>query len=99
MNMQESSLEKRLRLEVKKHGGRALKFVSPGKRGVPDRLVLKPGGRAIFVEMKAPGKPLEPLQLKRAKQLRTLGFQVYKIDSIEDIKNFIQEEFKPGGDA
>jgi len=91
--MQESSLEKRLRLEVKKHGGRALKFISPGKRGVPDRLVLKSGGQALFVEMKVPGKPLRPLQLKRVEQLRTLGFKVYKIDSIEDIKNFIQEEF------
>lgn len=91
--MQESNLEKRLRLEVKKHGGIALKFISPGKRGVPDRLVLKSGGQAVFVEMKAPGKPLEPLQRKRAKQLRELGFKVYKIDSIEDINSFIRGEF------
>jgi len=99
MKMQESTLEKRLRLEVGKHGGLALKFISPGKRGVPDRLVLKPGGQALFAEMKDAGKPLEPLQRKRADQLRALGFKVYKIDSIEDIKNFIREEFKPGGDA
>jgi len=91
--MQESSFEKRLRREVEKHGGLALKFVSPGKRGVPDRLVLKSGGHAIFVEMKAPGKPLEPLQRKRSEQLRILGFPVYKIDSIEDITMFIREEF------
>ena len=92
--MQESNLEKKLRLEVKKHGGQALKFTSPGKRGVPDRLVLLPEGKAIFVEMKAPGKPLEPLQKKRANELRVLGFKVYKIDSISDIENFIMEVFK-----
>ena len=91
--MQESSLEKRLRLEVKKHGGKALKFVSPGKRGVPDRLILKPEGQAIFVELKKPGQPLEPLQQKRAEELKSLGFQVFKIDSKEDIKNFIREVF------
>ncbi len=91
--MQESTLEKRLRLEVGKHGGLALKFISPGKRGVPDRLVLVPMGRAVFVEMKAPSKPLEPLQKKRTEELKNLGFKVYKIDSNTDIKNFIQEEF------
>ena len=92
--MQESSLEKRLRLEVNKYGGQAYKFTSPGKRGVPDRLVLLPEGRAIFVEMKAPAKPLEPLQKKRANELKALGFKVYKIDSHADIDNFIMEVFK-----
>lgn len=91
--MSESTLEKRLRLEVKKHGGQALKFISPGKRGVPDRLILKSGGQAVFVEMKDAGKSLEPLQCKRTDELRRLGFKVYKIDSIEDIRDFIQEEF------
>jgi hypothetical protein len=43
--------------------------------------------------MKAPGKPLEPLQKKRAAELKEMGFRVYKIDSVKDIKNFIQEEF------
>lgn len=91
--MQESYLEKKLKDGVLKCGGQALKFVSPGRRGVPDRLILKPEGQAIFVEMKAPGKPLEPLQRKRADQLRALGFKVYKLDSIEDVEKFIQEEF------
>ena len=91
--MQESSLEKRLRLEVKKYGGKAFKFVSPGKNGMPDRIVLLPGGRAIFVEMKQLGKSLEPLQGKRRDELSQLGFQVFKIDSKEDIKKFIQEVF------
>lgn len=91
--MQESSLEKRLRLAVKKSGGKAYKFTSPGRSGMPDRLILKPGGQALFVEMKAPGKPLKPLQEKRSLELAVLGFKYYKIDSLDDIQKFIREEF------
>lgn len=92
--MQESTLEKRFKLEIEKHGGQALKFVSTNKRGMPDRLVLIPGGKTVFVELKAPGKPLGPLQKKRADELRALGFKVFKIDSKDDIKSFIQEVFE-----
>jgi len=92
--MQESSLEKTFRNQVQKNGGLAWKFISPSKRGVPDRIVLVPGGQAIFVEMKALGEPLEPLQKKRKTELEALGFQVYKIDSVDDIGQFIQEVFK-----
>ena len=46
----ESIIEKHLVAEVKKAGGRAYKFVSPGRRSVPDRIVLLPGGRLVFVE-------------------------------------------------
>lgn len=89
--MRESTLEHRLVREVERIGGRALKWVSPGNRGVPDRIVILPGGRTAFVEMKAPGKPLEPLQVKWAKTLRNFGFAVYKIDSNEGIDRFIRE--------
>jgi len=89
--MSESKLEKRLVSEVKRIGGRAPKWTSPGNRGVPDRLVILPGGRTIYVEMKAPGKPLEPLQVRWAKILRNMGHQVYKIDSNDDIDKFINE--------
>jgi len=89
--MRESKLERRLVSEIKRIGGIAPKFVSPGNRGVNDRLVILSGGRTIYVEMKAPGKPLEPLQERWAKILRNLGHQVYKIDSNEDIDKFIKE--------
>lgn len=69
----------------------ALKFVSPGMAGIPDRLVLLPKGRIYFVELKAPGKNLRPLQVKRKKQLEALGFKVYVIDSYEKIQLFIDE--------
>lgn len=92
--MRESYLEKKLKIAVEKQGGKALKLTSPGKAGMPDRLILIPGGRVIFVEMKAPGKKLRPLQQKRFKQLQNLGFQVYKIDSMEGVSEFVTEVFE-----
>lgn len=89
--MRESTLEQRLVREVERIGGLAPKWVSPGNRGVPDRIVILPHGRVVFVEMKAPGKQLQPLQRKWMKTLRSLGHRVYKIDSAEDIERFIQE--------
>lgn len=75
-NMQEKNIERRLMNETKKRGGLAVKFVSPGFDGVPDRLVLLPHGKLAFVELKAPGKTLRPLQVRRKKQLEGLGFSV-----------------------
>ncbi|GIM47019.1 hypothetical protein DNHGIG_25680 [Collibacillus ludicampi] len=89
--MRESSLERRLVREVERIGGRAPKWVSPGNRGVPDRIVILPGGRTVYVEMKAPGKPLSSLQERWSKILRGLGHRVYKIDSHDDIDRFIAE--------
>lgn len=80
-----------MKREVKKIGGLALKFVSPGNAGVPDRIVLLPNGNAVFAELKARGKNLRPLQIKRKEQLETLGFRVYIIDSYEKVDAFIQE--------
>lgn len=63
--LRECVIEKALVKEAKSRGGMAVKFVSPGFDGVPDRLVLLPGGKCAFVELKAPGKKLRPLQEKR----------------------------------
>lgn len=87
----EKDIEQKLNKQVKKLGGIAFKLTSPGRAGMPDRLVLFPGGRIAFVETKAPGKDLRPLQEKRFKQLQSLGFQVFKIDSIESIGEFLDE--------
>jgi len=89
--MRESALERRLVCEVERLGGRAPKWASPGSRGVPDRIVLLPGGRVVFVEMKRPGGRMSPLQQKWARDLRALGHQVYVIDSHEEIDRFIRE--------
>lgn len=89
--MRESVVEKKLVMEVKKRGGLAVKFVSPGFDGVPDRLVLFPGGRMAFVEVKAPGKTMRPLQQYRARQLAALGFCVYTVDHTEMIGGILDE--------
>ncbi|MBO4317215.1 MAG: VRR-NUC domain-containing protein [Mailhella sp.] len=81
----EKDIEKHLRIEVKRHGGMALKFVSPGTSGVPDRIVLLPGGRMFFAELKAPGRKPRPLQMKMHRELRQLGFIVLVIDGKEQI--------------
>lgn len=83
--MRERTVEQRLVTEAKKHGGLALKFVSPGLDGVPDRIVLLPGGHMAFVELKAPGKTMRPLQVRRKEQLEGLGFSVYCVDGTEQI--------------
>lgn len=87
----EKRVEQALCRVVKKRGGMAAKFVSPGLDGVPDRLLLFKGGVSAFVEVKALGKQMRPLQLKRKKQLEQLGFQVYCIDNIEMIGGILDE--------
>ena len=89
--MREKSIEANLVKAVKNMGGLAPKFISPGLDGVPDRLVLLPGGRMAFIELKAPGKELRPLQVRRKRQLEALGFSVYCIDSPEQIGVIIHE--------
>lgn len=89
--MRESNIERNLVTEVKKRGGLAVKLVSPGLDGMPDRLLLFPGGILAFVELKAPGKTMGPLQKKRAKQLNLLGFYVYCIDNKEMIRGVLDE--------
>lgn len=96
-NVREAVLEKRLVREVEKRGAKCWKFESPGTTGVPDRIVLLPNGRTVFVEMKAPGKKMRPLQKKRAAELEHLGFKVYCLDSDFAIRVFLEDVF--GGDA
>ena len=83
--MKEATIERKLVSAAKLRGGICTKWVSPGYDGVPDRIVLLPGGKIGFVEVKAPGEKPRPLQLARHKTLMNLGFRVYVIDSVEQI--------------
>ena len=78
--MREKEIEQKLVAEAKAAGGIATKFVSPGLDGMPDRLVLLPGCKIGFVEVKAPGKVPRPLQVARHRLLKRLGFQVFVLD-------------------
>ena len=89
--MREKTVEAKLVAAVKSMGGLAPKFTSPGYDGMPDRLVLLPNGILAFVELKAPGKKLRPLQVRRKAQLEGLGFSVYCIDRPEQIGGVLSE--------
>lgn len=87
----ERLIEQRLVTAVKAKGGIAPKFVSPSFAGMPDRLVLLPGGVFAFAELKAPGMKPRALQVARHEMLRRLGFRVYVIDGIEQIGGMLNE--------
>ena len=89
--MREKAIEKKLVQEVKAVGGIAPKFTSPGFDGMPDRIVLLPGGHMAFVEAKAPGEKPRPLQLARHRLLRGLGFRVYVLDDKRQIGGILDE--------
>lgn len=89
--MQEKIIEKHLADAVRQSGGLAPKFTSPGFDGMPDRIVLLPGGHIGFVEVKAPGKVPRPLQEARHRLLRQLGFRVYVLDNTSQIGGILNE--------
>lgn len=85
----EKDVERALVEEAKMRKGIAFKFVSPGFCGVPDRLVLLPGGHVGFVELKRPGGQMRPLQKRRKRQIETLGIPVFCLDRKEKIREVL----------
>lgn len=89
----EKDIERALGRKVKKHGGYCLKWVSPGQAGVPDRIVVLPGGRVVFVETKRPkGGILSERQKVWGKRLVDLGFQYWTIWDFEELDLFERVE-------
>jgi hypothetical protein len=90
--VRESQIETYLRERVEAIGGLCYKFVSPGRKNVPDRIVLigeTTIGRTMFVELKAPGKKPTPGQLREHERLRDHGYPVFVIDSKEGVDAFM----------
>ena len=88
--MREYVIENEFVKAVRKAGGVAYKLTSQTANGLPDRLVLFFPAKTVFVELKAPGKMLRPLQVKRKHQLNALGFPVLCIDRLSQIKPAIE---------
>lgn len=87
--MLEKEIEKRLVKGIKKLGGKAYKFVSPGNAGVPDRVVILPDKQPIFIELKAEKGKLTDLQKNQLKKLVDLGQSVEVLYGIADVDLFL----------
>lgn len=82
----ERDIERRLRETVEKSGGVCLKWVCPGWSGVPDRIILLPGGRVIFAETKRPrGGKVSKLQEWWLGRLRRMGFMACVVWDRHDV--------------
>lgn len=92
--MLEKDIERRLKAGVEALGGLCLKWVSPGCTGVPDRVVILPGGRVIFVELKKPGGRLSERQKLLTRKLKGLGADVRHLWNVEQVKEFLEEVVK-----
>jgi hypothetical protein len=91
MLIREKELERKLAKAARAAGGLALKFVSPGFDGMPDRIILFHSGKIGFVEVKRPGRKPKPLQTARHGMLRHLGFLVFVLDDEGKINNILEE--------
>lgn len=88
--MNEKLIERKLREGVARRDGRALKFWCVSFTGMPDRLVLMPGGRLWFVELKSTHRKQTPRQRLVSDWLRRLGFEVWVIDRQEQLDEFLK---------
>lgn len=87
--LSEKALETYLVKRVKMLGGIALKYSNPTCTGFPDRLLLLPGGRTAWCELKSRGKKPRAVQQARIQQLHKLGQAVYVVSSREEIEKMI----------
>lgn len=85
----ERDIERAMVAKVKQHGGYCLKWVCPGWAGVPDRIILLPGGHIAFAELKRPkGGRLSSLQKWWGERLSAMGFDYWVLWSHEDVRQF-----------
>lgn len=87
--MYESDIEGKVVRKIRSRGGLCLKWVSPGFTGVPDRIILLPGKKIIFAELKRPGEDLRPRQKRVSSQIEALGFTVLRVTGEEDLDGYL----------
>ncbi len=89
--MRESTIERYLVKQVAKAGGRAYKWVSPGNRGVPDRIVMLPGAVLLLAELKTRKGRLATAQRLQKKTICNMGFMFAVIRSKDDVNLVLTE--------
>ena len=89
--MRESAIEAKLVRLVRERGGLCYKFVSPGNPGVPDRIVVTPDGRTVYVELKTEAGRLSPMQKFQRTELQKRGADVRVLKGLEQVLAFVQE--------
>ena len=87
----EKAIERYLCRQVKKLGGVCLKYSNPEAVGYPDRVVLMPGGRCLWFELKSKGRTVTKVQAIRIGQLESIGHTVYVCDSKESINSVFSD--------
>ena len=83
--MRESEVEQYLVASVKAMSGECRKARWVDRNGAPDRMVMLPEGRLIFIELKAPGKRCQPHQIREHERMRRMGQRVEVVDSLERV--------------
>jgi hypothetical protein len=91
----ETSVEKRLVMQVRGAGGQCYKWLPTPVAGVPDRLVCL-RGRVFLVETKTKGGDLEPIQVVRHAEIRATGVEVYVLWNREQVDNWVEERLREG---
>jgi hypothetical protein len=89
----EARIEERLYDEVARRGGMCSKFIDPGRRGAPDRIVMLPGHPAYFVELKRPRTfgELKSWQSRYHNDIRAAGQKVWVLWGDADVDAFFLE--------
>lgn len=91
--MKESAIEARLVRMVRERGGLCYKFISPGNPGVPDRIIITPDGRTIYVELKTEVGRLSAMQEWQHKELKKRNIDVRVLKGLNQVKEFVKEVF------
>ena len=87
--MTEADIQRKMIVAVEKLGCLVIKIIRANKSGIPDLLILVPGGKAIFVEVKKPGGKLSKLQDYYIQKLRLLGFTAFHSSEVQDVVSMV----------
>ena len=87
--MTEAQIERKICEHAKLRGCIAYKFTSPGRAGVPDRLLIAPDGTVFMIEFKTPTGRLSALQINEHRRLNEHNVAVYVVDNVAEGKRIV----------